>query len=119
MSGSYELLDTDAIYSYGRSIAWSESEARAAGESLLSALSEVSPGSDHDAGLLASAIGTFQIDCADARNAFANEVSVLGENTASGATTGVQVNNEDTRIANENTSLARSLNTQACRAPGY
>jgi len=119
MSGVYELLDPEATYSQGQSIASSEADARAAGDALVNSLSEITPGSDHDAGLLKSAIHTFQTDCADARNTYAHEVSALGENTASGAQTGVQTNSDGTQVARTNTSLARSVNDQICRIPQY
>lgn len=119
MPGGYELTDPSAVYHQGKSIAVSESDARSAGQALVDALSEVALGTDHDAGALASRIIEFQTDCADSRNRFANEVSELGENTAAGASTGVETNNDGTYAANSNTSLARDVTTQMCRAPQY
>src|SRR5699024_12765637 len=81
MSGVYELLDPEATYSQGQSIASSEADARAAGDALVNSLSEITPGSDHDAGLLKSAIHTDQTDCADARNTYDHDITAIGEST--------------------------------------
>lgn len=112
MSGGYALTNPTATYEAGQSIASLETDARAAGNALVNALGNVNPGTQHGADVLQSALDTFQTDCVDAKNSCANAVSRLGENTASGAQTGVETDNEGTHTANANTSLARGLNRQ-------
>lgn len=110
MSGRYSIHDTGATYSQGKSIASLESDAISAGDDLVSKLGSVSLGSDHGASSLQSDIESFQVDAKSASSSTANAVSKLGENTAKGAKTAEDTNNEGTHAANRNTQLARSVN---------
>lgn len=104
------LTDAEVTYANGTSITASESDARSAGNALVTALSGVNVGSDHGASDLASALSTFQTDSSDSTGNFADAVSRLGENTSNGAQTGVQTDNEGTQVGSNNTALARDLN---------
>ncbi len=105
------LSDVEGTYASGTSIMSSESDARSAGSRLVTAASNVSVGSDHGATRIATALSTFQTRASEDGESFANHVSELGGNTANGAQTGAQTNNEGTQVSSNNTALARDLNT--------
>lgn len=105
----WALADPGGTYAQGKTIAANDSDADAAGQELVTALDGVQVGSDHGGSALGTAVDGFRADTNGSKDTFGNAVSKLGENTAEGARTGVQTNNDGAQVANANTARARDL----------